>query len=87
MAQFSPESLGECFAFQFQGRCFLFEEGDADRIPGGNSTASKSLQKNFMNGVLEAAELFALYNKEKREREEANANKVSLNCFEKNHNF
>ena len=79
-----PHQTGE-FPIQFcgskeyywmnQGRCFLFEEGDADRIPGGNSS-SKGLQKSFLNGVYEAAELYAKYQLEKRKREEANANRV-----------
>ncbi len=52
-------------------RCFLFEEGDDEKIPRGSSTKA-----SFIRGVAEAAQLYEKYNQEKRERESANADKV-----------
>ena len=57
-----------------RGRCFLYESGDADRVPG--ASGSGSLQKQFLAGVTEASKLFEIYTEERRKLEEANAHKV-----------
>ena len=58
----------------FAFRCFLYESGDADKVPG--TKASKSLEAQFNGGVQEASKLFEEYTAMKQKREEANAHKV-----------
>jgi histone-lysine N-methyltransferase NSD2 len=47
-----------------RGRCFLYEEGDAEKIPGAAS--SKSLDGAYRRGLFEAAELFTQYTQVKK---------------------
>ena len=78
-----PHDVGE-FPIQFcgtkeyywtnQGRCFLFEAGDGEKIPGASS--QKVLNSAFVRGIREAAELYEKYTRDKEEREAANASKV-----------
>ena len=58
------------------GRCFLYEEGDAERIPGAGVGSAKGIEGAFLKGVREAAELFESYKTEKEQREAANESKV-----------
>lgn len=77
-----PHEMGE-FPIQFcgskeyfwinQGRCFLYEDGDAEKIPTDNS---KGLNAAYKRGLREAAEAFNAYTKEKEAREAANVDKA-----------
>ncbi|XP_059080477.1 uncharacterized protein LOC131878504 isoform X2 [Tigriopus californicus] len=79
-----PHETGE-FPIQFcgskeyfwinQGRCFLYEDGDAEKIP---SDSAKGLNAAYKRGLREAAEAFNVYTKEKEAREAANVDKARL---------
>ena len=76
--------IGE-FAVQFcgtkeycwmnQGRGYLYQEGDSDKVPGSAQT-NASLANSFRRGLAEAAKIFDEYTEAKNKRESANANKV-----------
>jgi hypothetical protein len=76
----SPHAMGE-FPIKFcgtndyywinHGRCFLYEEGDSEKVP--MTSGSKA---SFIRGIKEAAQLFEKYCSEKDAREAANADKV-----------
>ena len=78
-----PHDVGE-FPIQFcgskeyywmnRGRCFLYEEGDAEKIPGMSSNSG--LDGSYRRGLVEAAEIFSKYTADREKRELANAHKV-----------
>lgn len=80
-----PHDIGE-FPIQFcgtkeyfwmnQGRCYPYQEGDSDKIPGSSQANTSSLAVSFRKGLAEAAKVFEEYSEEKNKRESANANKV-----------
>ena len=80
-----PHDVGE-FPIQFcgtkeyfwmnRGRCYPYQEGDSDKIPGSAVTSTSSLAVSFRKGIAEAAKVFDEYTEKKNHREAANANKV-----------
>ena len=49
------------YAWMNRGRCFLYEEGDSEKIPGIGSS-SGGLDGSYSRGLSEAAELYEQYN-------------------------
>lgn len=80
-----PHDVGE-FPIQFcgsneyiwmnRGRCFLYEEGDSEKIPGLKS--GSGLDGAYKRGLSEAAEFHEKFMAEKKERETAMAAKAHL---------
>merc|ERR1719361_170246 len=57
-----------------QGRCFLYEEGDAEGrniLTGGSGSKSGSLNSSFNKGLTEACEIFKAFTLEKDRKETA----------------
>ena len=44
-----------------RGRCYPYQEGDSDKIPGSAVTSTTSLAVSFRKGLTEAAEVFDAY--------------------------
>ena len=60
-----------------QGRVFLYDADDANRIPCADPSAT-GINNSYKRGLAEAVTLFEEYTREKKMREDANADKVSL---------
>jgi histone-lysine N-methyltransferase NSD2 len=80
-----PHNVGQ-FAVQFcgtkefywmnNGRCYPYQEGDSDRIPGGSGAGGSSLDSSFMKGIQEASKLYEEYMENKSKSEKLNESKV-----------
>lgn len=60
-----------------QGRVFLYDADDANRIPCADPSAT-GINNSYKRGLAEAAILFEEYTTEKKRREAANADKVRM---------
>lgn len=57
------------FAWISQGRCFPFQAGDSEKIPGATNSPSSQLDIAFKKGVAEAAEAFNELSKKTTQQE------------------
>jgi hypothetical protein len=57
------------YAWLNRGRCFPYQDGDSDKIPGSTNSSTSQLNAAFQRGLLEASKAFEEFTVEKNSRE------------------